>query len=471
MFNPENAQNEIDFLARASANIQHWRNLDLTIPPTVYPPKEDTGLLHDVLSEIQPFGSKNLLEIGSGSGALSIASAKMGWDVDACDINPYAVLATKNNAEQADAAVRVFEGGIGPNENGNGQPRWRSQGYDLVLWNMPYIPALDAEQLLGPMEEAALLDTHPVGLLDVFASKMAGNQLCKMNGMALLVCRGNVGWMRSVDVLRRRGLAARIIRSMDFEDGEIIHVIATWHPHVFGKHHQVREIDSTNAELLRGDYSSGDSIVAQIQTEGRGRHGNQWQDHSGSFKGSWMLNPSSITEISSKKQLEVAYEIHRAFSSEPIHLQTMHTKWPNDLLVRRENEKLWRKCGGILFQSYSKGMEQRIVIGIGLNTSAQSLSPGQGCLEEINMAKTPSELFMILNAVIGSLFEPKQDLPPSTNHPNLELNSVLKECLYRNKICVLVAVNEQAIVLSDQSGNRFSIENDDELNWTNLHPQ
>ena len=471
MFNPENAQNEIDFLSRSSSTSQTWKSIDLTIPPTVYPPREDTALLHQVLSEIQPFGSRTLLEIGSGSGALSIAAAGFGWNVDACDINPYAVLATRQNAKNANVHVEAFEGGIGPSEFESKTSQLESQRYDVVLWNMPYIPAEEVDQLLGPMEEAALIDTHPQGLLTVFARMMAQNRLCKLNGIALLVCRENVDCMRSVDILRQQGLAARVVRSLTFDDDETIQVIATWHPFVLSKHHHLREVDSTNAELLRGKYATGDSIVANVQTSGRGRHGNRWQDHPQSFKGSWMLDPSSIVQLSPKRQIEVAQEIRFVLCSEHLHLQKMRIKWPNDILVRSDEAELWRKCGGILFQSYSKGEEQRIVLGVGINTIAKSLRPGQGCLEEIEVTSNPSRLFTLLNAVVASLFEIKTEVPPTSLEQEIAINSLLCKCFYRNEECALESVSENGITVIDSSGNRLNIQNPEELSWTNLDPQ
>ena len=96
MFNQENTQLEIEFLNRKEVQTILWNSLKLNIPPTVYPPREDTDLLDQVLAGITPFGSKRLLEIGSGSGAVSIAAAMRGWTVHACDINPYAVAATQH---------------------------------------------------------------------------------------------------------------------------------------------------------------------------------------------------------------------------------------------------------------------------------------------------------------------------------------------------------------------------------------
>ena len=61
MFEPENARNEIQFLDRNDGQLRTWNSVDLFIPPTVYPPREDTDLLNEVLKTIPPFGTNNLL--------------------------------------------------------------------------------------------------------------------------------------------------------------------------------------------------------------------------------------------------------------------------------------------------------------------------------------------------------------------------------------------------------------------------
>ena len=208
MFNHEKALREIEFLSEQEAKIYTWNSMELVVPPTVYPPREDTNLLHDIVADIAPFGAKKLLEIGCGSGAISIAAAKLGWSVDACDINPYAVAATRNNAMRHNVVLQVSESGLGPQDEQMPEVGWNHDLYDVVLWNMPYIPHSEVnENLLGPLEEASLVDTHPTGLLEVFARLMSNGKLCTWNGIALLVCREVVHWKRSVDVLRQQGLA------------------------------------------------------------------------------------------------------------------------------------------------------------------------------------------------------------------------------------------------------------------------
>lgn len=472
MFNRENAQKEIDFLLRKDAKICEWNGLELIVPPTVYPPREDTDLLHEVLKDLKPFGSKRLLEIGSGSGALSIAATMSGWTVDACDINPYAVVATQQNAQALDVSIRVSEGGIGPEQAPSMMQAWDSGAYDVVLWNMPYIPPEEVhDQVLGPLEEAALIDTHPDGLLNVFARKMAQNKLCKMNGIVLVVCRKNVGWKRSLDQFRQHGIASRIVQSIEFEDQESIHVIAAWHPFISGKHHKVREIDSTNSEMLRGEYDVGDSFVATIQTDGRGRHGNHWQDHPDAFKASWMLDAVDLTSITPQRQLKLAQEIRSAMCFEKKHQKSILTKWPNDLLLRCKQDSKWRKMGGILFQSFSKGNEQRLVVGIGINTTGQELQPGQASLDEIGIHKTPSELYTIINAVVASMFERKEGIREQDEKDFIDITSVLSDCIYRNHLCSVATINQHTLTIVNQDGRSSEIDDDDQISWKNLHPQ
>ena len=472
MFNPENAQNEVEFLNRKEGQTLHWNSVELTIPPTVYRPREDTQLLHDVLQTVQPFGSHRLLEIGSGSGAISIAAAQQGWTVHACDVNPYAVAATRFNAQQARVEVEVDEGGLGPLQGSPAALAWTPGSYDVVVWNMPYIPLDEVQgELLGPMEEAALVDTHPEGLVTVVARWMRSGNLCTMGGIGLIVCRERTGWRRSVDVLRHHGLAARTIKRQTFSDDETIQVVAVWHPFVLGKHHSFGEIDSTNAEMLRNRYHVGDSLTAMIQTAGRGRHGNDWHDHHNSFKGSWMLDPDHFPDISPRRQLQVAQEIRLAIPTQQHQDNLLLVKWPNDLLVRSEGEEQWRKYGGILFQSYSKGDEQRLVLGIGINTKQDSLNFGQGAIEEIGIRHTASELFPILNAVVASMFEKKHPAVQKQNSESTTLESMLRTCFYREKKYTVASVSMQGLILEDDHGTKVTVEDDANLTWISLHPQ
>ena len=472
MFDENKAFREIELLGGEAREIE-WKKFHLTIPHTVYPPKEDTDLLATVLEKITPFGKKRLLEIGSGSGALSILAASMGWEVEACDINPFAAAATKFNALENGLDITSSEGGIGPAADGH-HTQWMKPGtYDLVVWNMPYIPASEIEEYLGPMEDAALVDTHPSGLLGEFGEMTRRFQLISPTGIALVLCREFVNSHRAQNVLLAKGLATQRISKLTFEDDETIQVLAVWHPFLKSKKQQMHSVPSTNSEMLEGTYKPGDSLRTRFQTEGKGRHGRVWDDHLDSFKGSWKLNPTQIPHISSQLQCQVALEIGSLLQSIAPHEDSIRVKWPNDLLVRDNQSNDWKKAGGILFQSLSKGNEQSLVLGIGINTKKTDVVQGRGSLEEVGIELNNTELFTLLDTVVSSLFEIKSNLKnASTKSSEMNFKLLLKKCIYRNQECTVQGVNaNENLQIKTSQGELQEITNDLSLVWPDLQAQ
>ena len=72
----------------------------------VYEPAEDSWLMARHIPQFQ--GS--VLEIGCGSGIISMHLAQRGNVVTAIDINPKAVEATKFNSKENDLEIEVLEG-------------------------------------------------------------------------------------------------------------------------------------------------------------------------------------------------------------------------------------------------------------------------------------------------------------------------------------------------------------------------
>lgn len=104
--------------------------------PEVYPPSEDSILLIQSL-DIKP--GERVLEIGCGSGVVSIHCALEGALVCCGDINPRAVSLTKKNAETNGAAIIVRITDVY-----SAFP----ERFDTVIFNLPYLP-VEEEGLLA----------------------------------------------------------------------------------------------------------------------------------------------------------------------------------------------------------------------------------------------------------------------------------------------------------------------------------
>ena len=125
------------------------------------------------------------------------------------------------------------------------------------------------------------------------------------------------------------------------------------------------EITSTNTHAMKNiaDFSDGDVLSAEVQTEGRGRFDRKWiSDKPGNIYISFVLKPEfkfgddfPINNISQYLSVKLC-EILETYGVQPV------IKWPNDVLI--ENKKI----SGILAQTSVRGNNfQGLVLGIGVN--------------------------------------------------------------------------------------------------------
>ena len=141
-------------MKRIRFEMENFGPWEIDVAPTVYPPREDTELLCRAISRLGGDAS-NAIEIGCGSGVISMALSSLGWSVLSYDVNPYAVACSRANIERYgfERNVTVIEGGVG--EDGWSVP----DGTKLIVWNLPYLnPPGPNEPVLEPIEEASLTD-------------------------------------------------------------------------------------------------------------------------------------------------------------------------------------------------------------------------------------------------------------------------------------------------------------------------
>jgi release factor glutamine methyltransferase len=119
----------------------NFKTISLNIPPGVFHPGFffSTKLLLSFL-EKQQLSGKKMLEVGSGSGLISIFAARQGAIVTACDISRPAVSCTQENAKKNNVSIAVFQSDLF-----SAIPQ---QVFDIIALNPPYFkkkPASVAE--------------------------------------------------------------------------------------------------------------------------------------------------------------------------------------------------------------------------------------------------------------------------------------------------------------------------------------
>jgi BirA family biotin operon repressor/biotin-[acetyl-CoA-carboxylase] ligase len=129
-------------------------------------------------------------------------------------------------------------------------------------------------------------------------------------------------------------------------------------------------------------------LVAEHQSDGRGRQGRSWQSRAGAsltFSLSVPLAPADWSGLSLVVGMALAEALDPTSAPKP---QRIGLKWPNDLWLRdTDGVGVGRKLGGILIETVAVGPQRLAVIGIGLNVGAfetHDASSGFATLQEID---------------------------------------------------------------------------------------
>ena len=119
--------------------------------PNVYEPAEDTFLLAENLDIKR---TDEVLEIGTGTGLITVIAAQKSRKVVATDINEHAIkCALKNTITNRTYNVELRKGNLF-------EPV-KDERFDLILFNTPYLPTEDDEKLDNELNAA--FDGGPEG--------------------------------------------------------------------------------------------------------------------------------------------------------------------------------------------------------------------------------------------------------------------------------------------------------------------
>ena len=429
---------------------------EITVPHTVYPPREDTVLLGLALMGLSGRGG-SATEIGCGSGALSILLASMGWKVAACDVNPFAVAAARGNVERAG-----FSDAVSVEEGGPSEPGWRVQeGATLVVWNLPYLnPPEHDEPALEPIEEVSMSDI-PEGWSDRLLQAM-DDELIDPSCLVVLLHRTDPSSRSKPDSWIRNGWSYRKLDSMRMGE-ERLEVLGYWRPAAGEPPVIMDQCESTMDEAKRLHEGGWQSVLALSQNSGRGRRGSSWKTQEGGFACTWVL-PSGTLERHHPGLIQTAVGAAVSYAL------GCYVKWPNDLVSEDG-----RKLGGILVEGSSES--DCIRVGIGLNRHGDVVDgvPVAGWDEFIG-AKSAIEVYNRLDSAISSLFEEHPLVPPVERNEMVDLSwKGLSRSLSVGVGLKLGGVSMRAVGLSpeghlmtESNGIVETIDDIGELDWKSI---
>ncbi|QMV44412.1 biotin--[acetyl-CoA-carboxylase] ligase [Cohnella cholangitidis] len=172
---------------------------------------------------------------------------------------------------------------------------------------------------------------------------------------------------------------------------------------LFGRQlHVLDVVPSTQDELRRlaeQGAPEGTLVIAEQQTNGRGRMGRHWVSPAG--KGVWMsllLRPPVPLQLTPQLTLLAAVALSRAISREvPVEIGI---KWPNDLLVGG------KKISGILLESAAEDERLRyVVVGLGISVNLEEEDYPPELLEKAISLKMSSGNAVNRSELIATILE------------------------------------------------------------------
>ena len=188
--------------------------IKLKLHPEVYEPAEDSILLLKNLVDVK---NKEVLEIGVGTGLISIACAKRGAKrVVGVDINPYAVELAKENAKLNNANITFFESDLFENVEGE---------FDVIIFNPPYLPTSEDDKIDSYLNHAFDGGENGREILDRFIDNLP-NYL-KKGGVAQILQSSLTGEELTINKLKSLGFKVEKVASLKVPFEELM-VINAW---------------------------------------------------------------------------------------------------------------------------------------------------------------------------------------------------------------------------------------------------
>ncbi len=144
-----------------------WKGLTLEVPIGVFHPGLffSSGVLAAQIERMQ-LGGRSVLDVGCGTGVLSLVAARAGAVATAIDLNPHAVNTTIDNAAANGLTVEVMQSDLFEG--------LRDRRFDLIVVNPPFFakdPVDDAERAWFAGADLGYFERFFAGLGDHMAER------------------------------------------------------------------------------------------------------------------------------------------------------------------------------------------------------------------------------------------------------------------------------------------------------------
>lgn len=173
----------------------------ITPLPGVFHPRSDTWLLAEIVGRQAALPGADVLELGTGSGAIAVSAAKGGArEVTVVDVSRRALLTAALNARLNGVRVRPRRGDLFAPVAG--------ERFDIVVSNPPYLPSRTIPRRGASRAwEGGGADGRSI--LERICANVS--QHLKPGGTVLLVHSSVNGVSRTLEALERGGLQADVI--------------------------------------------------------------------------------------------------------------------------------------------------------------------------------------------------------------------------------------------------------------------
>ena len=197
--------------------------------------------------------------------------------------------------------------------------------------------------------------------------------------------------------------------------------------------------------VAMGDARDHTVIMAEAQSDGRGRYHRTWVSHHGNLYASFIF---SAEERDPRLAYVVAVAVTETLISFGINPKI---KWPNDILIDD------KKVCGILIEYAGRF----VIIGIGINIKSNPTVPGYKTTKLDNYARV--EKSELLNKLMKNLDKWRQIDFPLIRARWMDLATGLNKIVkYRGDNVELIGINENgALVL--RNGSRYMLAYGDEI--------